>query len=275
MTEIKNKIAPLRGGGVKPYYEYEEPSSDYTVYLTKDKTITGFLKEEYNYDGTYGPIPDEKGLVDLSKYAQNYISNYRNISEIPEENQKYLDSGLKASNMSVMFSSGHASNTVRFTNINISKIDTSNVTDMNTLFFNCNSLTSLDLSNFDTSQVTNMNSMFNACLSLTTLDLSNFDTSNVTDMMNMFRVCLSLTTLDLSNWDTSNVTDMYAMFYECNKLTTIIGSLDMSSCTNCDYMFLNCNSLRGVHLKNVPRSLDLSGIRGTEGVTYIIDNYID
>ena len=40
--------------------------------------------------------------------------------------------------------------------------------------------------NFDTSNVTNMTSMFMMCSSLTELDLSSFDTSNATDMRGMF-----------------------------------------------------------------------------------------
>ena len=39
-------------------------------------------------------------------------------------------------------------------------INTSNITDMRYMFYNCSSLTSLDVSNFDTSNVTNMDSMF-------------------------------------------------------------------------------------------------------------------
>jgi surface protein len=53
------------------------------------------------------------------------------------------------------------------------------VTDMGSMFYDCNKLTSIDLSSFDTSKVTNMSYMFDSCSSLTTLDLSNFDTSNV------------------------------------------------------------------------------------------------
>uniref|UniRef100_UPI00376FE7A9 BspA family leucine-rich repeat surface protein n=1 Tax=Enterococcus faecium TaxID=1352 RepID=UPI00376FE7A9 len=42
------------------------------------------------------------------------------------------------------------------------------------------SLTTMDLSNLDTSNVTNMESIFNSCSGLTSLDVSNWDTSNVT-----------------------------------------------------------------------------------------------
>ena len=66
-----------------------------------------------------------------------------------------------------------------------------------------NQITSFDLSKYDTSKVTNMDSMFYGCSGLTSLDLSSFDTSNVTKMDAMFYVCPNLSSLDLSNFDTT------------------------------------------------------------------------
>ena len=74
-------------------------------------------------------------------------------------------------------------------------LDTSNVTNMRNMFYECSSLTGLDLSGFDTSKVTNMRSMFSSCSSLSKLDLSGFDSSNVRDMKNMFYGCDSLKSL--------------------------------------------------------------------------------
>ena len=82
-------------------------------------------------------------------------------------------------------------------------------------------LDKLDVSNFDTSNVTDMSSMFDGCESLQKLDVSNFDTSNVTDMYGMFYNCSSLQELDVSNFDTSNVTDMSAMFFSCTALKNV------------------------------------------------------
>ena len=52
------------------------------------------------------------------------------------------------------------------------------------MFYGCSSLISLpDLSKFDTKNVTNMNSMFSKCSSLISLpDISEWNTSSVTDM---------------------------------------------------------------------------------------------
>ena len=57
-------------------------------------------------------------------------------------------------------------------------------------------MTSIDLSALDTSEVTNMGGMFGGCSSLTNLDLSSFDTSKVTDMFEMLCGCPAWDTVD-------------------------------------------------------------------------------
>ena len=69
-----------------------------------------------------------------------------------------------------------------------------------------------ELHPFDTSQVTDMHSMFYKCASLAEADVGSFDTSRVTDMAVMFYECGNLTELDVSGFDTSQVTRMTAMF---------------------------------------------------------------
>ena len=70
---------------------------------------------------------------------------------------------------------------------------------------------------FDTSEVTDMGSMFTLCVKLTNLDVHNFDTSHVTDMHYMFSGCYSLTDLDLSSFDFSNV-ENYGGFMDNGRL---------------------------------------------------------
>ena len=129
----------------------------------------------------------------------------------------------------------------KMTSIDLSALDTSEVTNMIEMFTLCSSLTSLDLSKFDTSQVTDMGTMFGGCSSLTSLDLSNFDTSEVTNMGDMFRECSSLTSLDVSKFNTSQVTNMSHMFGGCSGLTSLdVSSFDTSKVTNMDFMFCEC-----------------------------------
>ena len=114
--------------------------------------------------------------------------------------------------------------------------DTSNVTNMRSMFERCTNLTTIP--QLDTSNVTDMYGMFSNCSSLTSIP--QLDTSNVTDMSYMFNYCSKLTTIP--QLDTSNVTNMSYMFYECSSLTTI-PQLDTSNVTNISYMFKNCSQL--------------------------------
>ena len=141
------------------------------------------------------------------------------------------------------------------TSLDLSNFDTSKVTDMRYMFVGCSSLTSLDLSNFDTSKVTSMGDMFSRCESLTSLDVSKFNTSKVTNMSAMFYACNSLTSLDLRNFDTSNVTDMSAMFNGYNSLTSLdVSKFDTSKVTNMETMFSGCRNLTSLDVSNFDTS---------------------
>ena len=140
---------------------------------------------------------------------------------------------------------------LKLTNLDSSSFDTSNVTDMQSMFAMCG-LTSLDLSHFDTSNVTNMAYMFSCCEGLTSLDVSNFDTSNVTNMSYMFAGNNDdggqrIQSLDLSNFDTTKVTDMTNMFYWNRKTITIyVGDKwSTGAVTSGDGMFGACLKLVG------------------------------
>ena len=120
-----------------------------------------------------------------------------------------------------------------------SNIDTSNVTDMNSMFSGCYNLTAIPQMN--TSNVTDMNSMFNGCQQLTAIP--QMSTSNVTDMRSMFYYCMELTEIPLL--DTSNVLYMNDIFNTCLKLTSI-PQLDTSNVTDMSHMFDNCQILTNI-----------------------------
>ena len=111
--------------------------------------------------------------------------------------------------------------------------------------WNVTSITGLQYLN--TSQVTTMRDMFYECRKLKSLDLSHFNTSNVTSMRSMFKYCTRLTSLDLGSFNTSKVNSMYNMFYDCDYLRTIYVGNDWSTAavTSSTDMFLNCSSLVG------------------------------
>ena len=143
----------------------------------------------------------------------------------------------------------------KLASLDLSGLDTSDVTNMSNMFSYCWSLTSLDLSPLDTSNVTNMRGMFSECSSLASLDLSPLDTSNVTDMSYMLSGCSKLTSLDLSPLDTSKVTNMSYMLYYCPSLTSLdLSPLDTSNVTSMSGIFAHCSKLASLDLSPLDTS---------------------
>lgn len=123
------------------------------------------------------------------------------------------------------------------------------------LFANLPYLSSIEgLTNVDTSEVTDMSTMFAGSFAkgadTQNLDLSSFNTSNVENMGGMFYGCEKLTDLNLSKFDTAKVTNMISMFNDCSSLTNITFSNNFvtSIVDNMDYMFTGDKSLTDLNL---------------------------
>ena len=105
-------------------------------------------------------------------------------------------------------------------------LNTSEVTLMNYMFYDCSDLTSIDLSHFNTDKVTHMPGLFSYCQKLKSLDLSTFNTANVEAMDYMFSMCVNLQTIYVgSGWSTEVVDDSDDMFYGCMDLVGGKGTL--------------------------------------------------
>ena len=181
-----------------------------------------------------------------ASYAPTYIDFDRNGSLLYVD---YINTS-NIVNMATMFWNCYGLRSVDTRNW-----DTSNVSNMNGMFYGCLQLRLIDVSSFDTSNVVYMDLMFYDCNKLTTLDLSSFNTTNVISMSSMFCGCESLTELNLSNWDTSNVSDMEAMFSSCKSLTSLdLSNFNTSNVTSMNQMFSSCESLTTLDLSNFDTS---------------------
>ena len=194
-------------------------------------------------------IGSENGSVEANTNGSGMFAYLDNVSTLDL-------SGLDTSNMTSM--SGMFYNSKSLTNIDLSGFDTSKVVTMANMFEGCTNLKDLDVSNFKTSNVIYMAGMFENCSNIENLDLSNFDTSKVTEMGTkssssggMFHGCTNLKSLNLSNFDTSNVVLMGNMFSGCASLESLnLSSFDTSNIEHMGYMFNACSSLKSLDLSN-------------------------
>ena len=128
--------------------------------------------------------------------------------------------------------------------IGLENLNTTHVTDMSKMFYNCYNLNSLNLSQFNTGNVEKMNEMFYNCHGLNSLDLSAFNTAKVNNMYRMFYYCF-VKTIDLSSFNTANVENMNEMFAGASSVVNIYtsDSFKTDKLTNSKDMFYLCAKL--------------------------------
>lgn len=128
--------------------------------------------------------------------------------------------------------------------IGLENLNTTHVTDMSKMFYNCYNLNSLNLSQFNTGNVEKMNEMFYYCRGLNSLDLSAFNTTKVNNMYRMFYYCF-VRTIDLSSFNTANVENMDEMFAGASLMVNIYtsDSFKTDKLTTSKYMFYLCTKL--------------------------------
>ena len=200
-------------------------------------------------------VPDIEGVVskDISSNNDGTVMLWYTPKEVTSSNgttKTMYDMWIGGKNGVLQTGSNASGMFAYLTNVeklDLTKLDTSYITNMSKMFYNSSGLKTIDLSNFNTSSVTNMSQMFTGCTGLNTIDVSSFDTSNVTYMNDMFRNCTSLTSINLSNFDTSNVSQMYYMFYYCIKLTSVdLSNFDTRKVSSAFGMFRTCRALQTI-----------------------------
>ena len=210
-NNISKKYARVDGGpdSDTPGYLSDKP---YVVYDSSTTTLTFYC------DGL------------SSTHMADETETVYDLNKGDEQTAWYLD-GKDSSVQTVIFDPSFANarptstkdwfaTMFNLTNIEgMQYLNTSEVTNMMSMFSLCRKLESVDVTGFDTRKVTTMNSMFNECNALEILDLSSFNTSLVTDMNNMFSNCTSLTTIYVkSNWNEGFEGNSSFMFTNCAKL---------------------------------------------------------
>ena len=163
---------------------------------------------------------------------------------------KLKDLNFKSLNSKKVNDLSYAFYKAAFENVDLSNMDTKNVTNFSYLFGNCRELKSVNISKLNTESATNMSHMFFNCKSIENLDVSGFNTKNVNDMTSLFDGMENVESLDVSNFNTDNVVVFSDMFNKCKK----VSELNLKSFnTNNAFYFSNMFS----YMEKV-KNLDLS-----------------
>ena len=204
---------------------YTATTNPYTVDIAKDQEQISFNALDVVNISSF---PNDRSWSKI--LISNFIGNNLVLKDIDLTKATRLFSDLMittSTSSTVDLSSLKLSDTVDMSDYQAPKVNTLIMDDwyfnnVITIFKSNNVLKNLSLKNVNTSAVTSMVSMFYNCSGLTSLDLSSFDTSNVTDTMQMFQNCTSLQTLNVTGWDVSKIEYSTFMFYNCTSLNKLI-----------------------------------------------------
>jgi surface protein len=225
--------------------------SDYLKQLQEDKEslIVNLKSKNINTDNketftTLVPkVSNVSGDGD-TKYIPEYISFYNYLGSNINATLRQLDT-RKLTSMQYMFAYS------KLTSIDLSLLNTENVTDMRYMFQGVSTLTEIDLSKLNTPNVTNMYGLLLDCSNLTSVNIDGLNVSNVTNMGSFFNGCNKITELDLSNLDMGNVTSLYMLCDECYRLKSFKLGRVSDKLTRTERMFFNANSIEYVDISTI------------------------
>lgn len=234
---------------------YVEPSGKYIITNTQEVDVSDYKKaqvvdanlkaeniaegvEVLGITGTMkgAGIDRLKNLLDFTKSCNNMFYDKRDITSI-DGILEYSDTS-NVTSMYSMFYNCYALTT-------IPKLDISNVTDARYMFYNCGKLTTIP--KLHTSKIIYVESMFNSCISL--ISIPQLNTDNVTSMRMMFNECNKLETIDITHYNISSSDGAVQLCYNCHSLKVMIirsfGSnytLDSRSFNQCYHLLGTKNS---------------------------------
>lgn len=219
---------PLSGNENGDYdVAFDLAVSEYSGQTEEPETPSGITIAQYKFNSSTDTLPT---------FNSDFTYTYTDIDNGDGTITRTITSDSSPSSISFSNKTGL---------VGVSYLDTSNLTNMQSMFYGCSSLTVVDLSGFDTTNVTTIETMFAYCSNLLTVTgLNDLDVSNVNNMGGLFSDCSNITEINVSDWDVSKVTNFGAIFRRCPKLTNIdVSKWDTSSGVIMSGIFTNDSSL--------------------------------
>ena len=193
---IDATYARLDGGLKAPGYFTSKSKAKkvYTVFDETAQTLTYRYDSKYDLSNPYHELYDPVNLHDAVRFTEYYDKVKKVVIDPSMKNapltltRKMFQGGFNEATYTSQ------SLTAMTTIEGLENLNTSKMTDLNMMFFNCSALKSVDLTSFDISNVTDMSHMFHGCSSLTTI-YCNGDWSTsaaLEDSKYMFASCTAL-----------------------------------------------------------------------------------
>ena len=246
------------------------------VFLIKKKKKEDII--EINSSYVIGTYKAEKGvplkLFNPSKIGLkegNYmveeisqINNTRRLEQINITDGIYIPQNDETIQIKITFN--ESLNTLDFMfegctsliKIDLSELNTQNVTSMIYTFTNCEQLQTVNFTSFQSSNIVKMDFLFSGCSDLVNIvGFEELDTSSLTKTAGMFLGCTSLVSLNLSSLNFNNIPEQNGMFINNPSLETI----DLGDVSDINNLFSSSENFN-VKIITSSNNINSSGLSG-------------
>ena len=181
------------------------------------------------------PVDLTEKLSDNLTTTDEYASLFKNASKIPSI--KISSNSTKPTTLNSMFS-----NCTVLKSIDLTGLNTSNVTDISYIFDGCKSLENVPIGftslNMNKVSTTNARYIFRSCESIQEIDLSSMNFPLVTSLSYWFSNCKKAKVIKLPTFGSKKITTLEGLFGVCDNLQQIdFNNLDTSKVVNANRLF--------------------------------------
>jgi hypothetical protein len=225
--------------------------------------VTGTLEEGITPSGSLAIT--ENGSYDVTNYASANVNVPTGESEYFTETIKpqlqnnypgFLESIKKLPDNLIVEGDSCYYMFAYFPTNNLPQMDTSNVVNMERMFWKASGLTNVNFP-YNLSNVTNLVHAFNSCSNMESISFTG-NANKVTSINSILSGCSKLTTVNFSFLSEAPLTNVGLIFYHCSKLTDIdLSILNANLVTNVQSMFSGCYELKNLKgLVNMGKGYD-------------------
>jgi surface protein len=203
--EITVTYAHVDEGTTNPGY-FTDKNRAFAVYSATDNSLRFYKSTDVPSIGdTYN------NLVVTAVYTGIEYTTYNNSADVPwREHSTDITTVTVENKISPVSLKFWFAGMTELTKADVEKLNTSDVTDISSVFFNCNKLTDLDLSTWDITNVNAMTMAFANCSNLETIYANTDWNTNLPASSSMFRNCEALIGGMGTAYDSANVDGSYA-----------------------------------------------------------------
>ena len=190
------------------------PSGTKTITDNGNYDITQYANAKVNVPKGITP----SGTISITDNGTYNVTNYES-AVVEVANSGGTDSNVKVKPTYLRF----VGSTIENFDDMFTLIDTSELSDFDTMFSTCTKLKEINLTNIVSEHIKSTYQMFANCYNMTSADLRGLKCTNLTSAGNMFYNCAALTYLDIRNLDLSKLVSYNNMFqYTKNDCLIIV-----------------------------------------------------